>query len=115
MKVSFLKPILIAALAIFSLSACSDDENNTTPQSKPTYDMTGFAKGADVSWLSEMEKAGSKFYNANGAEQDCMMLLRDLGVNSIRLRVWVDPRTAGRASRMCSQRRGARRISVSAS
>lgn len=83
--------MLLAALAIFSLSACSDDENNTTPQSKPTYDMTGFAKGADVSWLSEMEKAGSKFYNANGAEQDCMMLLRDLGVNSIRLRVWVDP------------------------
>ena len=91
MKISFLKPILLAAFAIFSLSACSDDENNTTPQSKPTYDMTGFAKGADVSWLSEMEKAGSKFYNASGAEQDCMTLLRDLGVNSIRLRVWVDP------------------------
>ena len=71
--------MLLAALTIFSLSACSDDENNTTPQSKPTYDMTGFAKGADVSWLSEMEKAGSKFYNASGAEQDCMMLLRDLG------------------------------------
>ena len=67
--------MLLAALTIFSLSACSDDENNTTPQSKPTYDMTGFAKGADVSWLSEMEKAGSKFYNASGAEQDCMTLL----------------------------------------
>ena len=91
MKISFLKPIFLAAFAIFSLSACSDDENNTTPQSKPTYDMTGFAKGADVSWLTEMEKAGSKFYNASGAEQDCMTLLRDLGVNSIRLRVWVDP------------------------
>ena len=91
MKVSFLKSIFLAAFAIFSLSACSDDENNTTPQSKPTYDMTGFAKGADVSWLTEMEKAGSKFYNASGAEQDCMTLLRDLGVNSIRLRVWVDP------------------------
>ena len=91
MKNQFRKIMLLAALAIFSLSACSDDENNTTPQSKPTYDMTGFAKGADVSWLTEMEKAGSKFYNASGAEQDCMMLLRDLGVNSIRLRVWVDP------------------------
>ena len=91
MKNQFRKIMLLAALTIFSLSACSDDENNTTPQSKPTYDMTGFAKGADVSWLSEMEKAGSKFYNASGAEQDCMTLLRDLGVNSIRLRVWVNP------------------------
>ena len=59
--------MLLAALAIFSLSACSDDENNTTPQSKPTYDMTGFAKGADVSWLTEMEKAGRKFYKIGRA------------------------------------------------
>ena len=84
------KPLLIAALAVFSLSACSDDDN-TTPQTEPTYDMTGFAKGADVSWLTQMEASGSKFYNAKGTEQDCMTLLRDLGVNSIRLRVWVNP------------------------
>ena len=84
------KPLLIAALAIFSLSACSDDDN-PTPQKKPTYDMTGFAKGADVSWLTEMEASGKKFYNANGSAQDCITLLRDLGVNSIRLRVWVNP------------------------
>ena len=53
--------------------------------------MSGFAKGADVSWLTEMEKSGSKFYNADGKETECMTLLRDLGVNSIRLRVWVNP------------------------
>lgn len=53
--------------------------------------MTGFARGADVSWLTEMEKAGKKFYNSNGKEMDCLELLRDLGVNSIRLRVWVNP------------------------
>ena len=84
------KPLLITALAMLSFSACSDDDN-PTPQTEPTYDMTGFAKGADVSWLTEMEKAGTKFYNAKGTEQDCMTLLRDLGVNAIRLRVWVDP------------------------
>ncbi|MPM80095.1 Arabinogalactan endo-beta-1,4-galactanase [bioreactor metagenome] len=38
-----------------------------------------------------MEKSGSKFYNADGKESECMTLLRDLGVNSIRLRVWVNP------------------------
>lgn len=53
--------------------------------------MTGFAKGADVSWLTQMQASGKKFYNSNGTEQDCMSLLRDLGDNSIRLRVWVDP------------------------
>lgn len=70
--------------------ACSNDDKPQFPE-KPQYDMSGFAKGADVSWLTEMEKSGSKFYNADGKETECMTLLRDLGVNSIRLRVWVNP------------------------
>ena len=53
--------------------------------------MSGFAKGADVSWITEMEQNGKKFYNANGKATECMALLRDLGMNSIRLRVWVNP------------------------
>ena len=51
----------------------------------------GFAKGADVGWLTEMEAAGKKFYNAQGEEMECMALLKSLGINSIRLRVWVNP------------------------
>ncbi len=50
-----------------------------------------FAKGADISWLTEMEAAGKIFYNSSGTAQDCMQLLKNLGMNSIRLRVWVDP------------------------
>ena len=53
--------------------------------------MSGFAKGADVSWLTEMEASGKKFYDANGKATECMTLLRDFGMNSIRLRVWVNP------------------------
>lgn len=82
--------MLLAAACVFSFTACNDD-TDTTPQKPKEYDMTGFAKGADVSWLTQMEAAGYKFYNAAGAEQECMALLRDLGMNSVRLRVWVDP------------------------
>lgn len=59
----------------------------------PAYSVkTNFAKGADVGWLTEMEANGSKFYNRDGVEKECMELLRDdCGVNSIRLRVWVNP------------------------
>lgn len=85
-----IKSFLLAALAFITLSSCSDD-TNTTPQTEHTYDMTGFAKGADISWLTEMEASGKKFYNTKGSEQDCMTLLRDLGTNSVRIRVWVDP------------------------
>jgi arabinogalactan endo-1,4-beta-galactosidase len=84
--------IIAIAMALFTFSTCSDDDNTpSTGTEDPVYDMTGFAKGADVSWLTEMEKAGYKYYNTNGRETECMTLLRDLGINSIRLRVWVNP------------------------
>lgn len=38
-----------------------------------------------------MESAGRKFYDNAGTEKDCFELLKDLGTNSIRLRVWVNP------------------------
>lgn len=50
-----------------------------------------FAKGADVSWVTEMEAAGRKFYNGAGAEQDLLLILKNLGMNTTRLRVWVNP------------------------
>ncbi len=49
------------------------------------------AKGADISWLTEMETAGKIFYNSSGTAQDCIQILKDLGVNAVRLRVWVNP------------------------
>ena len=50
-----------------------------------------FAKGADIGWLTEMEAAGKKFFNEQGEEMECITLLKSLGINSIRLRVWVNP------------------------
>ena len=50
-----------------------------------------FAKGADVSWLPQMEANGYKFYNDSGVQQDCLQILKDHGINSIRIRTWVNP------------------------
>lgn len=81
MKVKYLKVLLLSAAAVAgsgSVSAVRPD----------------FAKGADVSWLSQMEAEGRKFYTpgVERQEKECMELLRDdCGVNSIRLRVWVNP------------------------
>lgn len=83
---------MLASTLLFSMTSMScSDNHEPTPETEKTYDMTGFAKGADVSWLTELESNGTKFYNANGKSQECMALLRDLGMNSIRLRVWVNP------------------------
>ena len=62
------------------------------PAPPPTPPVnTDFAKGADVSWVTQMESAGRKFYNSAGTEKECMQLMKDLGMNAIRLRVWVNP------------------------
>lgn len=86
------KALLLASTLMFSITgtSCSNDDA-VTPEQEKKYDMTGFAKGADVSWLTELESNGTLFYDANGKSQECMALLRDLGMNSIRLRVWVNP------------------------
>ena len=74
---------IIILYVFLALSAC---KNNPVP--KPVDGV--FAKGADIGWITEMEAAGKKFYNAKGEEMECMALLKSLGINSIRLRVWVD-------------------------
>lgn len=64
--------------------------------------QTVFSKGADVGWLPQMEATGYKFYDADGKETDCLQLLKDRGMNSVRLRVWVNPND-DKASGHCSK------------
>ena len=72
---------------------CSCDKSGSGGSNPPVTPPvnTDFVKGADISWLTEMEAAGRKFYNNAGVEKECMQLLKDLGMNAIRLRVWVNP------------------------
>lgn len=51
----------------------------------------GFVKGADISWYTQMENEGMKFYNAAGKEASCPEVIKEAGFEAIRLRVWVDP------------------------
>jgi arabinogalactan endo-1,4-beta-galactosidase len=50
-----------------------------------------FARGADIGWLSEMEASGRIFYDKNGQQKDPLDILSEYCINSIRLRVWVNP------------------------
>ena len=52
---------------------------------------TTFYKGADISWTTQLEAEGHRFYNQKGEERECTALMKELGLNAIRLRVWVDP------------------------
>ena len=82
------KVVLQLTLLISMLfSSCS--KSQTTD---PTPIITNtFAKGADVGWLSQMEATGYRFYDADGTEKNGLQLLKDRGMNTIRLRVFVNP------------------------
>lgn len=87
------KPITaLLALAAF-IGACQ--QNNPDPIDEPgkpiNVETPAFARGADVSWLSEMENDKKTFKKADGTATDLFAVLKDCGVNAIRLRVWVSP------------------------
>lgn len=95
-----IKKVLLgcAASAGLFLLSCSSNKGGTptpTPTSTPTYTAptvsSTFAKGADVSWVTQMESSGYKFYDKSGKQTDLFALLKSLGFNSIRLRAWVNP------------------------
>ena len=52
-----------------------------------------YAYGADCSWISEQEADGVLFYDSLGQAADGMRVMRDAGMNSVRLRVWVNHST----------------------
>jgi arabinogalactan endo-1,4-beta-galactosidase len=92
-------PIILACTACKKDSTASTNTTTATTTTDPVVTPpaalnANFAKGADVSWSTEMEASGIKFYNSSGVQQDVYQILKDKGMNSIRLRVWVNP-TAG--------------------
>ena len=84
--------IILLPLVLMAFVNCkkSGSTNDTKPPTPPTVTDT-LIKGADIGWLTELEAAGRKFYDSSGAEQDCIRILKGLGMNTIRLRVWVNP------------------------
>jgi arabinogalactan endo-1,4-beta-galactosidase len=86
MKTPFKNLIFMALLAgllfVFPFTGTSSMQTKTNMK---------FAKGADIGWLPQMEVSGYKFYTKDGKAEDCFRILKDHGINSIRLRTWVNP------------------------
>ena len=72
-----MKKLLILALAALTMTACYHQTDSP---------RGSWAKGADLSWLSEMEHDSMFNY-------DCIEHLRGMGMNAVRLRVWVNHST----------------------
>lgn len=92
MKKSMLRGLVLSAIAAgtFAFSAQSTE---AAVQINPINNISSdFIKGADVSMLPEMEKLGAKFYDTDGTQMDELQIMKNHGVNWIRLRIWNNPK-----------------------
>ena len=85
MQKSILKILLAVSiqLSVFSFQLSAQEPN------------VPFAAGVDISWCTEMEADGMKFYDLNGNETEIYQLMSDIGMTATRIRVWVNPETYG--------------------
>lgn len=75
------KSLALACLATLILAGCKSKEDNT------------FWLGADVSTANGMLERGQKLKSWEGdQEYDLVPLMKELGLNAVRFRVWVNPR-----------------------
>ena len=88
--------ILVFLMVLTVFAACGKSSggggssNSDTTKKTTTLDTPIF-KGADISWITQMEDSGYKFYNTAGTAMDCFQLMQSLDIDAIRLRVWVNP------------------------
>ena len=64
-----------------------------TLQDTNGYDFStkSISKGADISWMTEMESEGYTWKDNAGNTKELMPLLKEYDLNAVRLRVWVNP------------------------
>ncbi len=84
--------LLLTVFAECKKSGGGGGNNSNSDTTKKTSNIdTPIYLGADISWVTQMESSGIKFYNSGGTATDCFQLMQSLDINVIRLRVWVNP------------------------
>ena len=95
MKKKFFNMIALLLFITGMQASCNKEDSPVTsprqPEQTPAAAGT-FARGADVSWVTQMESEGLTFTDRNGVPTELMALLKkDCHVDAVRLRVWVNP------------------------
>lgn len=91
--------MLLSLIMCLSMAACGKETGVTVKEGQepgitvlPVEGLSeDFTMGVDISSLISVEESGAKFYDANGEEADLMDLLKNAGVNCVRIRVWNNP------------------------
>lgn len=84
-----MKNIIYFLFLLILLYSCNNNENIEHPVNKGYNPESILA--VDISSYPEIAKAKPIFYDANGKSDDILNILKRNGVNTIRLRLWVNP------------------------
>lgn len=87
--------IMLCAGGTFTANAAEEEPVKAAVSVKAIQGLSDdFIGGMDVSSMLSLEESGVTFKNANDEVEDLFTLLKESGVNYVRLRVWNDPFTA---------------------
>lgn len=77
--------LLFLSLFLICLFACKEENNEPDPVPDT------FIRGADLSFLPEIESYHLKFFDPAGNVKDVLTILKEAGCNTVRLRLWHTP------------------------
>lgn len=86
---------LLAAVALSLSASLAYGVTSQNTENEVQNDIernSPFWLGADISGTTAMEAHGAKFYNNSGEQRENTALMKELGMNAVRLRVWVNPK-----------------------
>ena len=86
-------------LLIILVSASCKKSGGTTPNPPdpvpvPVSQASLQYRGGDLSFLPAIEQAGTKFYTSDNVQQDALTIMKNSGMNIVRLRLWHTPADA---------------------
>ncbi len=84
---NFLK--ILCCLILLNLAACQ--KNELEKNQEIVINEPDFYRGADLSYVNEMEDCGAIYKDADGVQKNPYTIFKEAGCNLIRLRLWHNP------------------------
>jgi len=81
-------------ISVLFLAGCSKKQTATLPvpiQHPNPLSVREFIRGADLSFLPEIRSSGATFSDSTGAVKDGLLIFKDNGCNTVRIRIWNNP------------------------
>jgi len=75
-------------ISLLILTSCNQDNINVPAPEEGTSE---FISAVDISAYPEISSTNPIFYDLDGNRKDFLLILKDNGVNTVRLRLWVNP------------------------